>query len=107
MAYDAETAERVREFLARRADVVEKPIVGGGVGFMVGGHLCVAVGKRGLTVRIGAGAKRRALDEPHVVPHVVGKRETKAFVVVEAGGIADDAALAMWVERGLRFVAAL
>ena len=107
MVYDEQTAARVRAILSARSDVVEKPIVGGGCGFMVGGHLCVAVSNRGLTVRVGAEGKARALNEPNVVPHLVGKRETKAFIVVEPGGIREDSALAYWVERGLQFIATL
>jgi len=103
---DIELVERVRTILAARSDVVEKPIVGGGLGFMVDGHLCVAVTRRGLTVRVGAAGKAQALGESFVVPHMVGKRETKAFIVVEAGGI-DDEALASWIDRGLQFVATL
>lgn len=107
MVYDEQIAERVRGILSARSDVVEKPVVGGGCGFMVGGHLCVAVGSRGLTVRVGAEGKAQALNEPNVVPHLVGKRETRAFIVVEPDGIREDEALASWVERGLRFVATL
>ena len=104
---DLETVERVRHLLAGRTDVVEKTIVGGGIGFMVGGHLCCAVTNRGLTVRVGPAGKAGALAEPNVVPHLVGKRETKAFVVVERAGYSEDTALKRWVFRGLEFIATL
>jgi hypothetical protein len=107
MGYEPETAARVRRLLSDRSDVVEKTIVGGGLGFMVGGKLCCAVTSRGLTVRLGATAKTHALREPYVVPHMVGKRETKAFVVVETDGYSQDEALAAWVRRGLDYVATL
>jgi hypothetical protein len=107
VSYDTETAARVRDLLSARSDVEEKTIVGGGLGFMVGGHLCCAVGKRGLTVRLGADGKAEALQKAHVVPHLVGKRETKAFVIVEPEGYEDDAALASWIARASRFVATL
>jgi hypothetical protein len=107
MGYDIETVERIRRLLSARSDVVEKRIVGGALGFMVGGHLCCAVSVRGLTVRVGAEGKAEALGEPHVGRHLVGNRETRAFVVVEPDGYRDDAALAVWLERGLRFVGSL
>jgi len=107
MGYGPDTAARIRLLLSARSDVVEKTIVGGGLGFMVGGNLCCAVTTRGLTVRLGAMGKAHALREPHVVPHMVGKRETKAFVVVEPDGYSYDEALATWVRRGLEYVATL
>lgn len=107
MAYDTAIAERVRRRLWDRTDVVEKPIVGGGLGFMVGGHLCCGVSVRGLTVRVGPGAKTEAVAQEHVHPLILGKRETAAFVVVEPSGLVDEASLNIWVDRGLRFVETL
>lgn len=107
MGYDPDTAARIRRLLSTRSDVVEKTIIGGGLGFMVGGNLCCAVTSRGLTVRLGATGKEHALREPHVVPHLVGNRETRAFVVVEPDGYLHDDGLATWVRRGLEYVATL
>ena len=107
MPFDAETATRVRELLSHRSDVVEKRIAGGGLGFMVGGHLCCGVRSRGLTVRVGADNRDEALREPGVWPHQVGKRTTAAFVVVEPEAYATDDALERWIDRGLAFVATL
>lgn len=107
MAVDDGTGDRVRAVLADRTDVAEKRIIGGGLGFMVDGHLCCAVTTNGLTVRVGPDARDAALAEPNVRPHLVGKRQTAAFVIVEPQGYADDAALERWVRRGLEFVATL
>ena len=110
MAYDETTAARVRaylEALSERPRVEEKPMVAGGLGFMVRGNLCVGVRNDGLTVRVGPDARESALCEPHVVPHLVGGRATKAFVVVEPDGYDDDADLARWIDRGLAFVETL
>jgi hypothetical protein len=106
-SYDQQTVARVRSLLSAQPNVTEKRIVGGGLGFMVGGHLCCAVTSRGLTVRLGAEGKGSAFSEPHVVPHLVGTRETRAFVIVEPEGYRDDEALVRWIERGLEFVATL
>ena len=106
MALDATMIDRVRALLADCDDVAEKRIVGGGHGFLVAGHLCCAVTARGLTVRVGPEARTDALAEPSVIPHRVGSRQTKAFVIV-ADGLDDEAELGRWVERGLAFVATL
>ena len=107
MTHEEATAAMVRELLATRSNVTEKRIVGGGLGFMVGGHLCVGVSTRGLTVRVGGDGKAAALAEPHVRPLHLGRREASAFVVVEPAGVSEPSALAEWVERGLRFVDSL
>ena len=107
MGYDEATVERVRNLLPERSDVVEKRIVGGGLGFMVDGSLCCGVSSRGLTVRVGRDEMDEALSLPHARPLVFGGRTTKAFVVVEPVGYGTDDALRSWVERGLRAVAAL
>jgi hypothetical protein len=101
------TAQRIRAILADLDDVVEKPIVGGGLGFMVGGNLLCAVSSKGLTVRVGRDAKPAVLAESNVRPHLVGGRETAAFVIVDQRGFSSDEALAAWIDRGLRFVATL
>lgn len=93
MAFDETTAGRVRRFLLERTDVVEKRIIGGGVGFMVNGHLCCGVLEKGLTVRVGPDAKPNALTEPHVRPLCIGGSETTAFVVVEPEACETDEAL--------------
>ena len=56
MAYDEETAGRIRKLLADRSDVVEKKMMGG-LSFMVQDRMCCAVsGRGGLLVRVRAEA---------------------------------------------------
>lgn len=107
LSYDEVTAERVRQVLASQSEVFEKSIVGGGLGFMVGGYLCCGVSANGLTVRVGPGNQAEAVTEPHVGPLLIGEREAAAFVVVAPEGYAGDDELRDWVNRGLRFVSTL
>jgi TfoX/Sxy family transcriptional regulator of competence genes len=107
MAYDPDTAERVRRLLSDRGDVVEKRVVGG-LCFMVGGKMaCSVSGRGGLLVRVGPEAMERVLHEPHVAPMRMGTRTMSGFVRVDAPGYRSDAALAKWVQRGVDFVATL
>lgn len=101
---DTETLSRIRNHLAGRGTIVEKRIVGGGIGFTVNGHLCCGLSSRGLTVRLGTDGKEAALREPHVGPLKLGEREAAAFVVVEPDGYREPEALVSWVDRGLQFV---
>ena len=107
MAYNEGDANRIRCLLAERNDVVEKRIVGGGLGFMISGHLCCGVSDRGLTVRVGPDARSEALAMPNVRPLEFGDRQASAFIVVDSDGYQTDAQLAAWIERGVRFVATL
>jgi TfoX/Sxy family transcriptional regulator of competence genes len=107
MAYDEETAERVRKLLSGRRDVVAKKMMGG-LCFMVGGNMCCVVsGKGGLLVRVGAEAFAQALAEPHVAPMEMGGRVMTGFVRVAPEGFRTDGALKKWVERGVAFVTAM
>ena len=106
MAYDPETAERVRRYLAGRDDVVEKRMVGGGLSFLVGGRMCCGVAGTRLMLRLGADCAGPALAEPHVRPMELGGQQLAAFVLVDPPGYADDAALAAWIDRALSFLAA-
>ena len=106
MAFDEETAERVRKLLSKRRDVVEKKLMGG-LCFMVTGGMCCSVsGHGGLLVRIGAPARERMLCEPHVSPMEMGGRVMTGFVRVAPEGYRTDAALRKWIEQGLEGVAA-
>jgi TfoX/Sxy family transcriptional regulator of competence genes len=102
MAVDARTLERVRQILAGRDDVEEKRMVGGR-SFLVQGQLCCGVNGQGLVVRLGDGVAQ-ALQEAHVRPLMMGRREVSAFVVVDPEGYAEDEALTRWVSRGVAAV---
>lgn len=107
MAYDEETAERVRRLLARRRDVVEKKLMGG-LAFMVKGGMCCSVsGRGGLLVRVSPETYERMLPEPHAQPMKMGQRVMTGFVRVAPEGYRTDAALKTWIGRGLDAVAAL
>ena len=107
MAYDEETAGRVRKLLSRHPNVTEKKMMGG-LCFMVKGRMCCSVsGRGGLLVRVGADAQQSMLAEPHVEPMEMGKRMMAGFVRVAAEGYETEAALKTWLKRGLDVVAAM
>jgi TfoX/Sxy family transcriptional regulator of competence genes len=104
MAYDEETAGRVRKLLSRRPDVTERKMMGG-LCFMVKGHMCCSVsGRGGLLVRVGTEAQQAMLGEPHVLPMAMGGRIMKGFVRVAPEGYPTEPALKTWIKRGLDFV---
>jgi TfoX N-terminal domain len=106
MAYDEETADRVRRLLAHREDVAEKRMVGG-LSFNVGGAMCCGVTATGLMIRVGPDALEATLEEPNVGEVRFGGRRLSGFVEVDPAGYLTDAELREWIARALAFVATL
>lgn len=107
MAYDEGLAERVREIASARPGVVERKMFGG-LAWMVGGHMACAVMGEDLLVRIDPEETAEACREPHVGEFGrPGAKPMRGFVRVEAEGLAEDAELARWVDRGAEWAASL
>jgi hypothetical protein len=105
MAYDEQTADRVRKVLAGRRDMTAKKMMGG-LAFMVGGNMCCSVsGRGGLLVRVGA--DEGVFGEPHVQRMKMGARIMSGFARVDPEGYATDAALKKWIALGLHAAASL
>ena len=80
----------------------------GGLCFMVQGAMCCSVsGRGGLLIRVGRELYPKLVREPHAGPMKMGRRTMSGFVRVDPRGYSTDAALAVWVERGLACVARL
>ena len=103
LSYDPAAAERVRQLLSARSDVVEKKMVGG-LSFLVNGNMCCGIAGMALMVRVGAESREQALREPHARPMLFAGRALTGFICIEPEGYATDDALASWVQRGLDFV---
>lgn len=106
MAYSETLAGRIRQHLRRRRDVAEKKMFGG-VGFLLGGHLVVGVWKESLVARVGPDDYAAALREADVGEFAVTGRAMTGWVLVGPAGVAEDDALAEWIDRCLAFVATL
>ena len=106
MSYDPAAAERVRQLLSGRSNVVEKKMVGG-LSFLVNGNMCCGITGTELMVRVGAESREQALREPYVRPMLFAGRALSGFICIEPEGYAADEALASWVQRGLDFVSGL
>ena len=108
MAYDEGMAERVREAMSARPGVTERKMFGG-LGFMIGGNMAVAVmSTGGLIVRMDPEDVPAAVEEPHV--GYFGREGAKpmtGFVHVEEEGLQEDADLARWIDTGAARASAL
>ena len=107
MAYDTELANRIRELLAPRSGVDEKPMFGG-LAFLVNGHMAVAASsKGGLMVRVRPDDTDKLLDRPHVSPMVMAGRETRGWLRVAADGVKTKRQLESWVDRSVGYASSL
>lgn len=80
MAYDEELAQRVRELLLFDPDIVEKKMFGG-LAFLIGGHMSVAVsGGGGLLLRNEPEDTEELLAQPHCEPFVMRGRAMSGWV---------------------------
>lgn len=106
MAYDENLAERIRARLAARDDVVEKKMFGG-LAFLIGGRMAVvASGQGGLMVRCDPAA-----TADHVVdgaePMIMRGKPMNGWLRVTSQQVADEEALADWVQVGVDAVGRL
>jgi TfoX/Sxy family transcriptional regulator of competence genes len=104
MAYDEDLAARVRELVGEHGVPEEKKMFGG-LGFMLDGHMAVAVsGQGGLLVRVG---DAEGLISEHAQPMVMGGRESRGWLHVTPEGLRTESQLRTWVDRGVATARAL
>ncbi|MDA0265153.1 MAG: TfoX/Sxy family protein [Chloroflexi bacterium] len=106
MAYDEKLAERVRAVFQTEPAYTEMKMFGG-ICFMVGGNMAVGITGADLMVRPGPDNFEDALRLPHARPMDFTGRPMKGFVYVGPEGLANDAGLAEWVERGAAYARSL
>jgi TfoX/Sxy family transcriptional regulator of competence genes len=102
VAYDEDLANRIREELA--GGRFEEKRMFGGLAFMVGGHMAIAVsGQGGILVRVSEDEYEAARAEPGVSDFVMRGRPMKGWLRAEPA----DEELGRWVRRGLAAARAL
>jgi TfoX/Sxy family transcriptional regulator of competence genes len=106
VAYDEEFADRVREVISARPDVVEKKMFGG-LCFLVAGNMACGVLGEDLIVRLDRDESVKALAEPGVRQFDFTGRPARGIVFVSPERTADDESLAGWVEAGAGYAASL
>lgn len=106
MAYDLGLAERVRDQLAQRAELVEKKMFGG-VGFMLNGNMACGIYKDKLMLRVGVDAQDAFLAQDHVQKFDVTGKPMNGWLLIEPEGLDEDDTLGKWVDAGLMFTKSL
>jgi TfoX/Sxy family transcriptional regulator of competence genes len=94
-------ADRVRELVAGVPDVFEQRMFGGLV-FLVNGNMSVAVSGQGdLLVRVDPVDGDVLIDNEHVKPMVMRRREMSRWLRVDTLAVNTDGQLEQWVARGV------
>jgi TfoX N-terminal domain len=106
MAFDAELAGRIRALLGDRAGEEKK--VFGGLAFMIGGNMAISASSNGgIIVRVDpAEGPELAATTAAELMEMRGKTMA-GWLRVAHEYVADDEALAPWVERGVAYASSL
>jgi hypothetical protein len=107
MAYDEELAGRIRALLANRTGLTEQKMFGG-LAFLIGGNMAIAAsGEGGILVHIDPGESEELVASTPAYPMEMRGRQMAGWLRVATADVADDTALAEWVERGAAYAGSL
>ena len=79
----------------------------GGLCFMHEGNMCFGIVSTELMVRVGAEAYESTLALPHAREMDFTGRSMRGMVYVDEAGLAEDADLERWLNRGFDFAGSL
>lgn len=103
MAFDEGLAERIREELQDRNDVIEKRMFGG-LCYMVSGNMCCGIVKDTLMTRVGPEQYDACLKKKHASEMNFTGRPMKGMIYVSPEGVESDKELRWWINTCLKFV---
>ena len=107
MAYDEHLASRVRALLEHDDGLTEKKMFGG-LAFLIGGNMAVAVsGQGGLLVRADPAASDDLFAPPGVRPMEMRGRQMQGWLRVDDEAVRTKRQLEQWVRIGARYAASL
>jgi hypothetical protein len=106
MSYDETLADRIRELIGRRKNLIEKKMFGG-IGYFLNGNICCGAWKEFLILRLGEDAARQVLGEPHARPFDITGRPMRGWAMIEPAGWQDETKLRRWVTWAADFTSTL
>lgn len=107
MAYDEETANRIRE-LVQGEDGLSEMRMFGGLAFLINGNMAVAAsGKGGLLLRCDPEQTEALIAKPHAARFEMRGKEMDGWLRIDAPAIQSDAGLQRWVQVGVGYARSL
>ncbi|MFT6865478.1 MAG: TfoX/Sxy family transcriptional regulator of competence genes [Cyclobacteriaceae bacterium] len=100
MAYDLETAERIRQAMKNVPDITEKKMFGG-LTFLLKGKMTVGIVKNDLVVRVLESEMAETMAKPFARPMDFTKSPMKEFVYISPEGFQTEEALMHWINLGI------
>jgi TfoX N-terminal domain len=103
VGYDEELADRIRELLGGRADLVEKKMFGG-LAFLIGGNMAVAAsGQGGVLVRVDPAQSASLIATTNARLMEMRGRRLDGWLRVDADDVRTKRQLAKWVAIGATY----
>lgn len=99
MPYSDHLAARVRARISHFADLKERPVMSG-LGFFLNDRMAVVVFDDRLCLRVSDSGVSTVLDHEAVRPFEFAGRPVPGWFCIQAEHL-DEAALALWVDRGV------
>ena len=107
MAYDEELAGRIRELLVGEVDLTEKKMFGG-LAFLIGGNMAVAVsGPGGVLVRVDPARSESLVATTNASLMEMRGRQMAGWLRVDADDVRTKRQLAKWVGLGSTYARSL
>ncbi len=101
MAYNLALAERIRKALGTLP--VEEKKMFGSLAFMVKGKMCLTAGPESMMCRIDPGLQEQEVKKDGCQTVVMGGREYKGYIKVEAQSLKQEKDFEHWIRLALEF----
>ncbi|MEZ4811207.1 MAG: TfoX/Sxy family protein [Allomuricauda sp.] len=101
MAYNEETANRIRKTVALFPEIFTEKKMFGGIAFLFEGKMTVGPVKNDLMVRVVGDKMEGVLQQKFVRPMDFTGKPMKEFIFVSPEGFKTEEQLLYWVELGL------
>jgi TfoX/Sxy family transcriptional regulator of competence genes len=107
MAYDEETANRIRE-LVQSEDGLSEMRMFGGLAFLINGNMAVAAsGKGGLLLRCDPAETETLVGQPDAARFEMRGKEMDGWLRIDEPAIKTDKGLRRWVRVGVGYARSL
>jgi hypothetical protein len=107
MGYDEALAGRIRDLIGPDPELTEKKMFGG-LAFLIHGNMAIsASGQGGVLVRVDPAQSGALAAATSASVAVMQGREMPGWLRVDEAGVATDADLEPWVDRGIAYARSL